>query len=91
MKKDRTGGPFLLWRGARASSEQNELVVVDVEHECVEQLRDGRFVDLVMRVDHDVFDRRAVQRDAPAGLWGGGGRRVDFSVVSAFGEYALCI
>ena len=75
----------------RASSEQNEFLVVDVEHERVEQLRDARFVDLVMRIDHDVLDRRAIQRDAPAGLRCGSGRRGGFGVVGVFGECALCI
>ena len=75
----------------RAPSEQDELVVVDVEHECIEQLRARWFVDLVMCVDHDVLDRRAVQCHAPAGLRGRGGRHVGFSVVGVFGERALCI
>ena len=69
----------------RASLEQDELVVVDVEHECIEQLRARWFVDLVMCVDHDVLDRRAVQGHAPVGLCCDRGRR------GGIGERALCL
>ena len=75
----------------RASSEQNEFFVVDVEDERVEQLHGARFVDLVVRVDHDVLDRRAVQCEAPAGLWCGGGWRRALGVGSVFDECALGI
>lgn len=73
------------------ASEQDEVFVVDVERECVEQLRGGRLVDLVMRIDYDVLDRRAVQGHAPIGVWGGGGWRSSFGVGGIFDECGLCV
>lgn len=73
------------------SLEKDEFFVVDVEHECIEQLSDARFVDLVMCVDYDVLDRRAVQGHAPAGLWCGGGWCGGFGVGGVFDECTLCV